>query len=70
MKLALSFVVYGLIGAILGWGIYLAIGGHYWVLAFSFIFYLILFAGLAAFITELATCLVCGSEPRAPPSHP
>lgn len=44
MKLALSFVVYGLIGAILGWGIYLAMGGHYWVLAFSFIFYLVLFA--------------------------
>jgi hypothetical protein len=44
MKLALSFLVYLLIGWIIGWGILRAVHGSYWVLAFSSIFYVLLFA--------------------------
>ena len=44
MKFTLSFIVYILIGAVLGWGILLAVHGSYWLLIASFAFYVLAFA--------------------------
>lgn len=46
MNLALSILVYLVIGLILGWGIYLAVQGSYWLLIASFLAYLLAFARL------------------------
>lgn len=54
MKLFLSIVAYLLIGFVLGWGILLAMKGHYWLLI----------AGLVAYVVSFAKigCLPKGSH--------
>jgi len=44
MKLLLAIVVYLLIGLVLGWGIWLAVHGNWWLLAAGTLAYVILFA--------------------------
>jgi len=44
MKFTLSFVVYVLIAAVLGWGILLAVHGSFWLLIASVAFYVLAFA--------------------------
>jgi uncharacterized membrane protein len=44
MKFFSAIVVYLLIGALLGWGILLAVKGNYWLLAGGLLAYLITFA--------------------------
>jgi hypothetical protein len=43
MKFALSIVAYLIIGLLLGWGILSAVKGNYWILAATFLAYLITF---------------------------
>lgn len=44
MKLILAVVAYLVIGAVLGWGILLAVKGSYWLLIAGFIAYVVSFA--------------------------
>ena len=44
MKFTLSFIVYVLIAAVLGWGILLAVQGSLWLLIASVAFYVLAFA--------------------------
>jgi hypothetical protein len=44
MKLFWSVVAYLVIGFVLGWGILLAVKGHYWLLIAGFIAYVVSFA--------------------------
>ena len=44
MKLFLPIVAYLAIGAVLGWGILLAVKGQYWLLIIAFLTYAVAFA--------------------------
>jgi hypothetical protein len=44
MKLFLSVLAYLVIGFVLGWGILLAMKGHYWFLIAGFVAYVVSFA--------------------------
>ena len=46
MKFALAIFAYLVIGAILGWGILMAVHGSYWLLIVSFLAYCFCFAKL------------------------
>ncbi len=46
MKFLLAIAMYLLIGAILGWGIVLAVKGNPWLLVVSFLAYAVAFAKL------------------------
>jgi len=46
MKFALAIFAYLVIGAILGWGILMAVHGSYWLLIVSFLAYAVSFGKL------------------------
>jgi hypothetical protein len=52
MKFFLAILAYLLIGAILGWGILLAMKGSFWVLIVGFLGYVVAFAKLGCLPKE------------------
>jgi hypothetical protein len=46
MKFFLAILAYLLIGAVLGWGILLAVKGNLWLLGFGFVAYVVAFGKL------------------------
>jgi hypothetical protein len=44
MKFLMAVFVYLVIGAVIGWGIFSAVNGSYWILAASLIAYVLAFA--------------------------